>query len=76
MGLDVALLSADMSQDYCHAVAYSMQASRQAVRGSQDLVVSIAAGTRRSQAAGSVPQDDLPGAIRGWQFYTSSSVEC
>ena len=45
MGLDVALLSADVSQDYCRAVAYSMQASRQAVQGSQELVVSIAAGT-------------------------------
>ena len=76
MGLDVALLSADMSQDYCRVAAYSMQANRRAVRGSQDLVVSIAAGTRRSQAAGSVPRDDLHGAIRGWLFYTGSSLEC
>ena len=76
MGLDVALLSADVSQDCCRAVAYNMQASRQAVQGSQELVVSIAAGTCRSQAAGSMPWDDLRGSVRGWLFYTSSSVEC
>ena len=58
-GCYVARLSADIAQDFCHIAAYSVQANRRAVRGSLDLDVSIAAGTRCGQAAGSVPLDDV-----------------
>ena len=65
MGLYVARLSADITQDFCRIAAFGMQANRRAVRGSLDLDVSIAAGTSCGQAAGNVPLDDLSVSVRG-----------